>query len=327
MTLLKTTFFCFWCLYNETGDTMAKRFKSKKKKSMRFHIYFICFFVVLSFAFFLSYFSSFFSQGSVLTFMLNMNLFSSNNKSDNEQDIFDFLLDYTIGKQELVEDEYDGSLSPQEYTPDPTPEENKENPIIYLYNSHQGEEYGGDTLDSHDVVPTVMLASYRMREELNLLGLNTIVETNPITEVLTANGWNYASSYEASKLLMQDALEKNNTLKYFFDIHRDSIPYESSVVSYDNKTYAKILFVIGTDHENYEENLALAEKLNTILNQKVPNLTRGIIKKGGDGVNGIYNQDFSPNTLLFEIGGSYNKISEVTNTIHVLAESIKELIG
>ena len=75
---------------------------------MRFHIYFICFFGVLSFAFFLSYFSSFFSQESVLTFMLNMNLFSSNNKSDNEQDIFDFLLDYTIGRQELVEDEYDG---------------------------------------------------------------------------------------------------------------------------------------------------------------------------------------------------------------------------
>ncbi len=306
---------------------MAKRFKGKRKKAVRFHVYFICFFVILSFAFFLSYFSSFFSKESVLTFMLNTNLFSSKHQEHQEQDIFDFLLDYTIGRQELTEDEYDGSLSPQEYTPDPTPEENKENPVIYLYNSHQGEEYTGDTLDSHDVVPTVMLANYRLREELNLLGLNTIVETNPITEVLTANGWNYASSYAASKLLMQDALEKNSTLEYFFDIHRDSISYESSVTTYEGKTYAKILFVIGTDHENYEQNLTFAEKLNTILNQKVPNLTRGIIKKGGDGVNGIYNQDFSPNTLLFEIGGTYNKISEVTNTVHVLAESLKELIG
>ena len=306
---------------------MANRFKGKRKKAVRFHVYFICFFVILSFAFFLSYFSSFFSKESVLTFMLNTNLFSSKHQEHQEQDIFDFLLDYTIGRQELTEDEYDGSLSPQEYTPDPTPEENKENPVIYLYNSHQGEEYTGDTLDSHDVVPTVMLANYRLREELNLLGLNTIVETNPITEVLTANGWNYASSYAASKLLMQDALEKNSTLEYFFDIHRDSISYESSVTTYEGKTYAKILFVIGTDHENYEQNLTFAEKLNTILNQKVPNLTRGIIKKGGDGVNGIYNQDFSPNTLLFEIGGTYNKISEVTNTVHVLAESLKELIG
>ena len=126
---------------------------------------------------------------------------------------------------------------------------------------------------------------------------------------------------------MTDALEKNGTLEYFFDIHRDSIPYESSVITYEGTTYAKILFVIGTDHENYEQNLLLAEKLNTILNQKVPNITRGIIKKGGSGVNGIYNQDFSPNTLLFEIGGSYNKISEVTNTIHILAVSLKEMIG
>lgn len=259
--------------------------------------------------------------------MLNTNLFSSKHEQNEQKDILDFLLDYTIGRQELEEDEYDGSKSPQEYTPDPTPEENKENPRIYLYNSHQGEEYNGDTLDSHDVVPTVMLANYRLREELNNLGLNTIVETNPITEVLKANNWNYASSYEASKLLMTDALEKNGTLEYFFDIHRDSIPYESSVITYEGTTYAKILFVIGTDHENYEQNLQLAEKLNTILNQKVPNITRGIIKKGGSGVNGIYNQDFSPKTLLFEIGGSYNKISEVTNTIHILAVSLKEMIG
>ncbi len=306
---------------------MAKRFKSKKNKNKRLELYAICFLIILSFAFFLSYFSSFFSKESVLTFMLNTNLFSSKHEQNEQKDILDFLLDYTIGRQELEEDEYDGSKSPQEYTPDPTPEENKENPRIYLYNSHQGEEYNGDTLDSHDVVPTVMLANYRLREELNNLGLNTIAETNPITEVLKANNWNYASSYEASKLLMTDALEKNETLEYFFDIHRDSIPYESSVITYEGTTYAKILFVIGTDHENYEQNLQLAEKLNTILNQKVPNITRGIIKKGGSGVNGIYNQDFSPKTLLFEIGGSYNKISEVTNTIHILAVSLKEMIG
>ena len=83
--------------------------------------------------------------------MLNTNLFSSKHEQNEQKDILDFLLDYTIGRQELEEDEYDGSKSPQEYTPDPTPEENKENPRIYLYNSHQGEEYNGDTLDSHDV--------------------------------------------------------------------------------------------------------------------------------------------------------------------------------
>ena len=50
------------------------------------------------------------------------------------------------------------------------------------------------------------------------------------------------------------------------------------------------------------------------------------MKKGGSGVNGIYNQDFSPNTLLIELGGQYNSINEVNNTVLVLAEVLKEVI-
>ena len=125
---------------------------------------------------------------------------------------------------------------------------------------------------------------------------------------------------------MQDALSKNQTLKYFFDIHRDSISYEASTVSYQNKSYAKVLFVIGTDYDNYNENLSLAEKISERLNKEVPHLSRGILKKGGQGVNGIYNQDFSSQTLLFELGGQYNKISEVNNTLLVLAKVLKEVI-
>ena len=51
------------------------------------------------------------------------------------------------------------------------------------------------------------------------------------------------------------------------------------------------------------------------------------MKRGGAGVNGIYNQDFSPNTLLIEIGGQYNSISEVNNTVEVLAEVLNEVIN
>jgi len=304
---------------------MKKRFKGKKSHQRR-NIMIIMAIVTISFAFFLSYFSSLFSKKEILEFMLNTNLFSNQNTTKKETDIFDFLLDYTIGRQP-VEEVYIGTDSPQEYTPDPTPSENKKDPLIYIYNTHQGEEYSANNLGEHDIVPTVMLASYRLREELNKRDLNTIVETNQISEVLRTNSWNYAASYQASKLLMTDAKNKNPSLKYYFDLHRDSIPYESSITTYQNKTYAKILFVIGTDHENYQENLALAEKINNTLNNKVPNISRGILKKGGKGVNGIYNQDFSSQTLLFELGGSYNTINEVTNTIAILADSIKEVIS
>ena len=86
------------------------------------------------------------------------------------------------------------------------------------------------------------------------------------------------------------------------------------------------MFVIGTENINYQENLNLSTKLNTIIEQKIPGISRGIIKKGGAGVNGIYNQDLSPNLLIIELGGQYNKIEDINNTIEVLAESILILI-
>lgn len=304
---------------------MRKRFISQKKTKFRLKFFLIISLIVISFAICLSFFSSFLTQNKIIDFLLKSNLLTDS--SEVETDVFDFLLDYTIGKQEYQDEIYNGEESKAEYTPDPNPSENASSPVIYLYNTHQGEEYNGDVLSEHDLVPTVMLAAYRLRETLNNEGINTMVETNKISEVLKINNWNYASSYQASKLLLNDALNKFSTLKYFIDIHRDAIPYESSILEYNGKTYAKILFVIGVDHEGYLENLNLAEKLSQVLNQKVPNISRGIMKKGGNGVNGIYNQDFSANTILIELGGQYNKISEVNNTINVLSLALKEVIN
>ena len=56
-------------------------------------------------------------------------------------------------------------------------------------------------------------------------------------------------------------------------------------------------------------------------------ISKGIIKKSGPNVNGIYNQDISSNALLIEVGGYQNKIDEVYNTIDVLANTLKEVIN
>ena len=38
----------------------------------------------------------------------------------------------------------------------------------------------------------------------------------------------------------------------------------------------------------------------------------------------IYNQDFDPNTILIEVGGQYNYIAEVNNTLRVFADVLYE---
>ncbi len=202
-----------------------------------------------------------------------------------------------------------------------------EEPIIYLYNSHQLEGYYSDYLESYNINPTVMFASYILREKLNDLNLKTIVETNSVKEVLNENNWNYAYSYEASKILMTKAKTENPSLNYFIDIHRDSSKKGQTTTTIDNKNYAKILFVIGKDHENYEKNLEFATKINDKIVNFNESLSRGVYVKGGVGVNGIYNQDFNPNTILIEVGGVDNTIEEVTNTLTILSKVIFESIG
>ena len=66
----------------------------------------------------------------------------------------------------------------------------------------------------------------------------------------------------------------------------------------------------------------MSSKLNNILEQKIPGISRGIIKKGGNGVNGIYNQDLNEKMILIELGGQYNKIEDINNTLDILSESI-----
>ena len=221
------------------------------------------------------------------------------------------------------------SIPESNYVKDPYEKAEINNPIVYLYNTHQSEEYAANNLESYNVKPTVMMTSYILREKLNKNGISTIVEENDVTEFLRTNNWNYSSSYKVTKILMEDAYSKNPSLEYFIDLHRDSVKKSISSTTIKDKNYAKILFIVGLENKNYIKNLEMTEIINKKINEKYPGLSRGIYKKQGNGVNGVYNQDFHPNTILIEIGGIDNTIDEVFNTCEaislVLTEYIREV--
>jgi stage II sporulation protein P len=212
------------------------------------------------------------------------------------------------------------------YIEDPNPKD-IENPIVYIYNTHQTENYSYKKYEEYNITPNVMMASYILREKLNNMGIPTIVETSNISDLLNINGWNYASSYKASRFLVEDATLKYPSLKLIIDLHRDSLSKTASTIEINKTKYAKVLFVIGTEYETYEKNLNLATKLSDMINKKYSGLSRGIMKKSGSNVNGIYNQDLKDNIILIECGGNENTLDEVLNTLEVLANVIKEYIG
>ncbi len=209
---------------------------------------------------------------------------------------------------------------------DPSPRD-PNSPTVYIYNSHQLENYSGSNYEAYNITPNVMMASYIMREKLKDQGIEAIAEESDITEFIRINNWDYNYSYLASRYYIEAAVEKYSSLKYFIDIHRDSVTKASSTVTINNTNYATVLFVVGLEHDGYQSNLDLANYINTKIATKYPSLTRGVLTKKGPNVNGIYNQDVSPNAILIEIGGYENTIDEVYNTIVVLSEILKDTIN
>lgn len=201
----------------------------------------------------------------------------------------------------------------------------EDNKIVYIYNTHQKEQYKSSK--EININYTVMDASFYLQKQLKKYGIDSFVETMSVQDVLNSNGWNYATSYRVSKMFMEQRKKENNTLKYFIDIHRDSVNENLSTVIINNKRYARTLFLLGLDNKDYKNNEEYIVKLDNWLNKNYKGLSRGIYRKRGKGVNGVYNQDFSPLCFLIEVGGEENTYEEVENTIDVIAEMLKEFIG
>lgn len=214
---------------------------------------------------------------------------------------------------------------PSEYFMDPNPITITD-PIVYIYNTHQLEGYSATNFEEYNITPNVLMASYLLKEKLNKAGIPTMVETANITDFLSLNNWDYSQSYQASKFFITDVLNQYPNLKLLIDLHRDAISKEASTTEIGGKKYAKVLFVVGLEHDNYQANLDLANTLNQIIGEKYPSLSRGIMTKQGRGVNGIYNQNLSPYSVLIECGGTENSIDEVMNTMEALSVVIQEYL-
>ncbi len=330
---------------------MARRFKSRKQRKKRFLMQ--CIFLIIVTILIYSIVSS---------FLLKLKLTSSNEeflkellKDSNHHLIYEKENSNLVGKMlevlyqvdltkpltilknvfnyeeevsEMVVTSSDNTVEPLNsgYIEDPNPKE-VTNPRVYVYNTHQTENYSYKKYEEYNITPNVMMSSYILREKLNDKGISTLVETSNVSDLLNANGWSYSASYKASRYFVEDTLKKYPSLELIIDLHRDSIKKSASTIEINSKKYAKVLFVIGKEYENYEKNLKLANSLNEKINSKYKGLSRGVMLKSGSNVNGIYNQDLNPNIILIECGGMENSIDEVMNTLEIIASVIEEYLG
>ena len=194
-------------------------------------------------------------------------------------------------------------------------------PIIYIYNTHQTEEYDYKKLE-HTVKPNVFYASLILKDHLNNLNINAVVESSSIKKYLIKNNLSYNGSYDASRYYLKNALKKYSTIEYIIDLHRDSASKKVTTIKRNNKSYAKVMFVVSMKHKNHKKNLSFVTNINNRLNKEVKGISRGLYKRNDV----IFNQDLNKNAILLELGGVDNTLEEINNTLEVISKIYNDYI-
>lgn len=222
----------------------------------------------------------------------------------------------------------------EEIDPDPVNGEQGEtgDQEVFIYHTHNRESWKniardvkGSSIDDPEV--NITLVGKRLGKLLQDKGINSVVSQDDIARRLAEQKLGFSKSYQESGKVVKAAAKQYSSLEYYIDIHRDSESSRSkTAVTIDGKAYARILFVVGTDHKSYEANQELAETLNEMLERKYPGISRGVLLKGGKQGHGEYNQSVSPGSLLIELGGINNTLQECYNTAEVFADVLSTYI-
>lgn len=184
---------------------------------------------------------------------------------------------------------------------------------IHIYNTHQGEKYA---------TQSVKEGSRYLMQLLEKKGYEVDYETTDFELYKTKNNINYAYSYTVSKKYLTQAIKEHGTYDLVIDFHRDSIDKSLSTLSYNGKDYAKLMFVVGKGSQNYKNVKTCCERMSTLLDKKIPGLSRGVYLKQSD-----YNQGVTENMVLIEVGANQNTFEEVQNSLNILALVIDEYLG
>ncbi|KIL37918.1 stage II sporulation protein P [Gordoniibacillus kamchatkensis] len=203
--------------------------------------------------------------------------------------------------------------------------------VAFIYQSHSTESYLPELPnvknpdEAYDDKVNVTLVGARLAQNLEKDGIGA-VHSDKIYSTATVKDFRYPYSYKYSLKTLQEASAAHPDLKYYFDIHRDSQDRDKTTATIGGKTYAQVYFIIGAKNPNWKQNEQFANQIHEALEAKYPGLSKGIHAKTANEGNGEYNQSFSPNSILIEVGGPYNSLDECYRTTDALAEAISQVI-
>lgn len=140
----------------------------------------------------------------------------------------------------------------------------------------------------------------------------------------------YDNAYVLSRQAVENYLEQYPSIQVVLDIHRDA--YEDkygnqvrNTVNIGGITSSKLMLLVGSNasgqgHTQWQENLSMAVKLQTVLERMYPGLCRPLALRST-----AFNQDVSPGALLVEVGTAGDTRQDALHAVKFLAEGIAAL--
>ena len=193
-----------------------------------------------------------------------------------------------------------------------------EGPQILIVHTHGSEAYSmtdGDTYEESDPYRTtdcthnVVRVGEEMATVFRAYGFQVIHDTTLCDYPA------YSGAYDRSKAVVEQRLEQYPSIKVVLDVHRDAlVGTEGEVyklVSEEaGQKVAQVMMVLGTDaggaeHPRWKDNLAFALKLQKNLVKGYASLARPTVLRKAR-----YNQQLCPGSVLVEVGGHGNTLSE-----------------
>ncbi len=208
-------------------------------------------------------------------------------------------------------------------------------PVVLIIHTHGTEAYSeegsisysgdGEFARSDDITKNVVAVGAVMAGVLNDNGIKTLHCT--VMHDLES----YKDSYSRSAATIREYLAKYPSIQYVIDIHRDSITTSSGaiirpVTLIDGHAVAQVMCVVGSDYggadyPGWQNNLAFALKLRSVLNTRYENISRPVYLRSS-----AYNQQYAPMSMLLEVGASGNSLSEAKEAARLAALALADII-
>lgn len=202
-----------------------------------------------------------------------------------------------------------------------------EGPQVLIVHTHATEAYADSPgYRSEDTSQNVVRVGQALAEALNARGIETLHYTG-LNDLA-----GYTGAYERMETVIRDYLDRYPSICMVIDVHRDAAQDSAGEQvalrgTVDGERAARLLLVMGTDlgglsHPGWQENLALALKLQCLGEQEAPGLFRPLNLRAAR-----YNQHLCPNSLLLEVGAAGNTLEEALRSAEFFAKLIARATG